>query len=446
MSTDDREPATHVRYIVVASLCAATVIAYVLRSCMNTLNEPISKELALSDQQMGFVMGSFFLGYAIFQVPAGLLRDRWGTGRSLAFFAVAWSLSGSLMALVRDHYMMSLVWFMCGAAQAGIFPAAINAIKHWLPRSRIALGSGALTSFQSGGVIVASSLTGPLLTGLTWPWVLLIYSLPGFIWAGWFRSWFRERPQDHPHVNPAELAIILRDRLPDPQPTNVKRNEAAVSSVPWRAILANPALWAICGQQFCRASAFIFYATWFPRFLKESRAVDLDLAGPMTNLPVAPFLVFATLGGAASDWLVARSGSRRIGRQIYAAICLAICSMLVLLAYTVEDALAAVLVIAAGSAFAALAGPVSYTITIEMGGKNLTTIFALMNMAGNLGAFVFPIVLPWLIDQFTAPGASHKNWDVAFFLSSGIYLVAAICWLAFDSNGTIGETKTQPED
>jgi ACS family glucarate transporter-like MFS transporter len=422
---------TRVRYLVVASLSAATVIAYVLRSCMNTLNKPISAELSLSNQEIGIVMGSFFLGYAIFQVPAGLLRDRWGTGRSLAFFAVTWSLAGSLMALANDFYLLLVCWFSCGAAQAGIFPAAINAVKHWLPHSRIALASGALTSFQSVGVILASSLTTPLLGVVDWPWVFLIYALPGLIWAAWFQRWFREWPDEHTGVNAAELAIIRPTPVAE---TSAQRNDR--SHVPWLAILTTPALWAICGQQFCRASAFIFYSTWFPRFLEESRSIEPLYAGLMTSLPVMAFVVFATPGGAISDWLVSRTGSRRIGRQVYAATCLAVCSLLILVARSFDDALAAVLVIAAGSVCAALAGPVSYTITIEMGGKHLTTIFALMNMSGNIGAFVFPIILPWLVKQ-------SGDWNVAFYLCSGIYLASALCWLAFDANEVIGTVKDE---
>src|SRR5581483_10132563 len=117
-------------------------------------------------------------------------------------------------------------------------------------------------------------------------------ALPGLIWAAWFQRWFREWPDEHTGVNAAELAIIRPTLLAE---TSAQRNERV--RVPWLAILTTPALWAICGQQFCRASAFIFYSTWFPRFLEESRSIEPLYAGLMTSLPVLAFVLFATPGG-----------------------------------------------------------------------------------------------------------------------------------------------------
>ena len=64
-----------------------------------------------------------------------------------------------------------------------------------------------------------------------------------------------------------------------------------------------------------------------------------------------------------------------------------------------------------------------------MGGRHVTTVFSTMNMAGNLGAFVFPIVVPRLVHL--------GGWDGVYFLFVGIYVAAALCWLLLNPNGTI---------
>jgi nitrate/nitrite transporter NarK len=65
-----------------------------------------------------------------------------------------------------------------------------------------------------------------------------------------------------------------------------------------------------------------------------------------------------------------------------------------------------------------------------MGGKHIPTVFSTMNMAGNVGAVVFPLVVPWLV-RLTG------NWDLVLFVFAGVYLAAAACWLPINPNGTV---------
>ena len=83
---------TYVRYGVTAWLCGVTSIAYIHRSCLAIPAEQIRRDLELSETQMGIDMACFFSVYAIFQVPAVWLGDRWGSHRTLPLCAVIWSL------------------------------------------------------------------------------------------------------------------------------------------------------------------------------------------------------------------------------------------------------------------------------------------------------------------------------------------------------------------
>ena len=72
----------------------------------------------------------------------------------------------------------------------------------------------------------------------------------------------------------------------------------------------------------------------------------------------------------------------------------------------------------------------AYALTIDMGGKHVPPVFSTMNMAGNIGAAVFPLLVPPLV-------AATDDWNAILFLFAGIYLAAGLIWLLFDSNGTI---------
>ncbi|MGE3805036.1 MAG: hypothetical protein AB7K24_10225, partial [Gemmataceae bacterium] len=101
----------------------------------------------------------------------------------------------------------------------------------------------------------------------------------------------------------------------------------------------------------------------------------------------------------------------------------------------IENDMLAVAVISAGTFFSAVAGPCAYTITIDMGGKNVPMVFSLMNMAGHVGAVVFPIVVPRLV-YWTA------SWDLVLFVFAGLYVVSALCWALLNPTGTIGANES----
>ena len=69
----------------------------------------------------------------------------------------------------------------------------------------------------------------------------------------WFYVWFRDRPEDHPSVNAAELDLIRDVPFAEPAKTEERRKPT-----PWGAILTSPAMWALNGQQFFKAAAYVF--------------------------------------------------------------------------------------------------------------------------------------------------------------------------------------------
>src|SRR5262249_37440278 len=84
---------------------------------------------------------------------------------------------------------------------------------------------------------------------------------------------------------------------------------------PWRALLTSAAMWLICVQQFFRAAAYMFFASWFPTYLQEARGLTLLQAAWMTSIPFWGVVVGGFVGGAVSDAILTRTGSRRLSRQ-----------------------------------------------------------------------------------------------------------------------------------
>jgi nitrate/nitrite transporter NarK len=191
-------------------------------------------------------------------------------------------------------------------------------------------------------------------------------------------------------------------------------------------------MWCICGQQFFRAAGYMFFTSWFATYLQESRGVTIGKSGVLTMLPLLAVVVGSLAGGVVSDAVLRRTRSIRLARQAVAGCSLGLCAALTLSAYFFADALAVVLIISAGSFFAAVAGPCGYTITIDMGGEHVPMVNSVMNMCGNLGAMLLPIAVPWLL-------RATGSWNAVLLSFGALYVAAALCWWCLRAEGDVFE-------
>ena len=109
-------------------------------------------------------------------------------------------------------------------------------------------------------------------------------------------------------------------------------------------------------------------------------------------------------------------------------------ALLAAASYFIDDKQLAIGVISLGTFCATFGGVSAYTMAIELGGKQVTTVFSTMNMCGNFGAMLFPVAVGWLVS------ASGNNWHLALFLFAGVMAAAASLWTVLVAPGpSIGE-------
>ena len=437
---------THTRFIVLAGLCAAAALSYVSRNAIGVAESTVRADLGLTKEQSGWLMSAFFISYSVCQIPGAWVGQRFGARRALPAFAIVWSIATAATALGGFVNVLAMR-VVKGVSQAGLFPICTGVVAKWFPKTGQAFATGALGSFMSVGGAVGAALTGWLVVEIGWRWMFVLYSLPGLLWAAWFWGWFRETPSDHGAVNAAERELIesARPLTPALSPDGGEGDEAAEPPItragdckspapptPWLQLLTSPAMWCICGQQFFRAAGYMFFTSWFATYLQEARGVTILKSGFLTMLPLLAVVVGSLAGGVISDAVLKRTGSRRLARRGVAIISLGLCAVFTLSAYFFADALAAVLIISAGSFFAAVAGPCSYTITIDMGGEHVPTVNSVMNMTGNFGAMLFPLAVPLLLGK-------EQNWNIVLLTFGALYLGSALCWWLLKPDGSVFE-------
>lgn len=413
---------TNVRLWVIVGLALASTCAYLTRNSLGTVNTTIQGELHLSPAVMGVVMSAFFGGYFWFQVPGGIMANRWGTRRVLPLLCLAWSACGAWTALATSADALKLSRFISGIAQAGLVPCSAKAVRDWVPPAQTGLASSAVAGSMTLGGVIAAGLTAQLMPQLGWRGVFFLYSALGLLWALMFYAGFRNRPEEHPKVNEAELHLI-RDGSVKPAVVVDEKDK------PMRVLAAmaiSSTLWLLCLQAFCRAFGAVFFSTWFPAYLEQGRGVSVVAAGSLSMWPQVGILVGNLLGGVLVDRVLARTRSKWISRCGLSALALVLCAVALLVATVIPGAQMAVWVIALGCICFGVGSPAGWAAQMDVSGKHTATVFAIANMAGNFGALVCPLLLGQTIQSIKL---GQTSWSMLLYIIAGIYLLGAIFWV-----------------
>jgi sugar phosphate permease len=256
-----------------------------------------------------------------------------------------------------------------------------------------------------------------------WRPTLIFIGLGGVIVALLFWLCFRERPDQHPWCNQAEVDLI-GEGLPAPP---LKRLEP-LGGIPFRAMLASRSLGLLSLCQFFTNVGWVFLVTWLPRYLAEVHKVPVLERGWMVAVPLFVGMGGMLAGGWVTDFL-ARWLGVRWGRCVpiswsrFAAAGAYLACLWLPTPWTVIGALA---VVALSND---LGMPAIWAYTQDVGGRHVGSILGWGNMWGNLGAAVSPLVLNAMIQR--------SGWEALFLACAGAYLLAGLVALGVDARQPI---------
>ncbi|WP_405563844.1 MFS transporter [Streptomyces sp. NBC_01180] len=271
----------------VTLLFAAWFIDYVDRLAIATVLPVIGKEFSLDLRQQGLVVSVFFVAYAAFQIPGGMLADRFGAKRVTCWALLAWSLCTALTGLAWSFAALLLVRLVFGAAE-GVFPAA--ATKALVERTAVAERMGAQGTIMSSNALAAVAAplaVPPLAAAFGWRWAFFAAAGLGVLVHFAVRARL-----------PAVQAAV-RVRLPAPRAHGLE--SAAGDAVRVRDVLRMGVLWRFSLMLFGYATVVWGLSTWIPSYLTSERGLSLTSAGVLVALPSLGTAVATWLGGRLSD-------------------------------------------------------------------------------------------------------------------------------------------------
>lgn len=405
-----------VRHRVLGMLFLLAVVTYVDRVCISVAGTTMQRDLGLSPQQWGWVLGAFALSYAVFEVPSGALGDSLGPRRVLARIVTWWSAFTALTGLATGFWPLVATRFCFGAGEAGAFPNAAATINRWFPARERAGAQGVVWMASRFGGAISPALVVPLQAAFGWRTTFFIFGGVGVLWAVWWYLWFRDDPREKSGMTPEELDIIA--------PTVGGHGHHAA---PWRTILAQPTLWWIMLMYFLYCWTTFFYLSWLHTFLENARGYSKQDLVAWSWLPFMFGGIANLLGGLASDRL-----SRRIGltwgRRWIGFVGLCVSAAFTGATLCTQDKLLTVLFLAIGYAGADFMLPVAWAVCLDVGGRHAGSVSGAMNMAGQAASFLSSVAFGYIVLY------SGNNWDAPLVPMTVTAFLAALCWLRIDAS------------
>lgn len=428
MTVDSNQPATgiptRVRHGVTAYALLIAIIMYVDRVAIAQAAPAIRHDLGLSLVQMGWAFAAFNWAYALFEVPGGWLGDRIGPRSVLTRVVLWWSLFTAATGWVWSAPSLIVTRALFGAGEAGCFPNLTRIFTIWLPVNARERVQGLLWFAARWSGAFTPLVVAYVLEFMSWRNAFVLFALPGVIWAIAFYWWYRDDPRKHPSINAAELAL-----LPSAAAT------AVGVDMPWSRLLASRSVWLLSIQYACLSYGWYFYVTWLPTYLREARGTSVKFGALLASLP----LLLGGLGCLVSAYIIPRLArsidSVMLARRIVAVIGFVGASGCVFAFVQVADPLRAMLLLGLAGFFNDFVMPAAWAGAMDIGGRHSGTVSGTMNMVGNLGGALSPLIVGYILTWY--PG----DWTLTFYVSCAIYLMGAVCWLFIDAHTPLEEVS-----
>jgi MFS family permease len=391
------------RHVVLGLLALLSVITYLDRVCISVAGPRMQDDLGLPPEKWGWVLSVFMISYGLFEIPSGILGDRYGHRRVLARVVLWWSAFTALTGAVAGYGTLVATRFLFGAGEAGAYPNMTGTIGRWFPPLERARAQGVIWSASRVGGALSPLLIVPLMVAIGWRGTFYVCGSLGLVWAVLWLVCYRDQP----------LEIVAgRETPPERAP------------MPWGKLLRSRQLWLIMAMYWCYVWGSVFYLSWFPTYLVKGRGFSEAQMGLYASLPFILGFFGNLAGGFLSDWLVRKVGLS-LGRRLIGTTCLlGAASFLLLTALTTGKEIG-IVALALGFGVMDCMLPSAWSLCLDIGGPYSGAVAGAMNTAGSAGGFVCALAFGYLVKIF-------GSYDAPLFVIAAMVAAAAALFWRID--------------
>ncbi len=361
------------------------------RSNISIIAGPMMEDLNLNKTQFGMLASFFSLGYALMQVPSGLLAEKFGPKKMLSIALVWWSAFTILTGVVKNHGLLFAIRFLFGIGEAPMYPSNAVFNSYWFAKGEKGRASSVLLAGSYFGPVIAPVVTISIVNMFGWQAVFYIFGLIGIIIAALWVIISKDLPEQHKMVNEAERKYIMENR----DVLNTEKTKA-----PWNIFLTRFSFYALAAQYFVVQFVVSLFLIWLPTYLTEQYHVKLsdpDMAWA-AGAPWIAMFILILLAGTISDKVLQKGKSRFMARAAIAIIGFLVFCFSLFMSIQSDNLVVNVIWLSLCLGGIGVATGMSWAAATDLGRNFSGSVSGWMNLWGNIGALISPLLAGFLLD------------------------------------------------
>jgi sugar phosphate permease len=398
-------------------LGVGVLINYFDRINLSVAAPQLKAAFNLSPAEMGLLFSAFFWPYALLQVPAGVVLDRFGVTRLGRWGAFLWAVASTVTAFASGFGGIFAARAMLGIAEAPGFPVSAKATGYWFPRKERALATAIFDAAAKFSNVIGVPLVAVVVVGMGWRWGFGVTAALSFAYFVAFFLIYRDPSQD------TKLSEAERRYIVEGGATPEGTASASVFAM-LGYLLKKSKVWGLTIGFAAYGYSFYLFLTWLPGYLVQTMHMSILKSAGFAAIPWAVATVAdLVVGGWLIDHLIARGRDEtRVRKAVL--VCGMVLGLAVFGATLTTNPLWAIVWISIALGGLAAAAPVGWSLPSLIAPKGgVGTIGGIMNFVNNLMGVAAPVVTGFIV------GATNSFTNA--FLIAGVILVIGIVSFVF---------------
>ncbi|MGB7848227.1 MAG: MFS transporter [Candidatus Acidiferrum sp.] len=408
-------------------LALGVIVNYFDRINLTISRDALHASFGLSLIAFGYLSSAFSWTYAVMQMPAGVLLDRFGVRRVGRISAFLWSAASFAAAISPGLALLFVSRLMLGVAEAPTFPANAKALGYWFPQSERSFATSLSDAAAKFSSAIGVPFLGVLLLHFGWRWS---FAATGFISLLYFALFylFYRNPSEDKNLSAEERQYIAEGGAQPETPFKVNSISLLGYLLRQRKVYGLALGWGAYNY------TFFLLLFWLPSYLSISHHIDLLHSVYYTSVP----WLFATftdilVGGWLVDTLIQRGWNANRVRQavLIGGTSFGLAILGAALAHSPTAALCWISLALGGLAAAA---PVAWTVpSLIAPRESVGTLASIANFSSQLAGISAPIITGYIVS------ATHSF--ASAFITATVILLVGIAGYAF----LLGRIEPIPE-
>jgi sugar phosphate permease len=380
------------RWHVLFWLLVGGIINYLDRASLSIAAPGMIQELGLTRTQIGLLGSVFAWTYALMQLPAGWLIDRFGAKRAYALGMIWWSVATWLTGVVGSISALLVMRALLAVGEAPCWPTAAKITAAWFPAKERGFATGIWDSSSKWGPALAPALLVALMIAFGWRSLFHVTGAFGIAFALLFLVLYRN-PRDSQRLSKSELEYIEAGG-------GGHERSLTTSSLKWRWLFVRRSVWGMILGYFCTIWLWNIFLVFLPLYLLDRYHISFAQLGVVAGIP--------WVGGALGEIAVGYLAKKLVDRQLASAIgakrlliacCAAgaaVCAIALPFSHSLNMTLALFTV---GLAFLAAMIGSAWALAADIAPSSMVaSVSAIQNFGGYFGGAFSPLVAGFIVD------------------------------------------------